>query len=422
MSDSALTVRDVEAGPAVETAATAVAARERAAIEARYIVALRRPRNIEDVRARLLHECERTSFAKVARYKKPVGGKAIEGLSVRFAESAIRLAGNIHVGVLVTFDDLTRRTVRVSVTDLETNSGYEQDITIEKTVERRGGQNGAPPRDREVLGKRTNTNGETVFLVAATEDEFMNKQNALISKALRNHGLRLLPGDILDECEKQILETMKKGVQQDPDAEKRKILDAFAEIGVLPSAIEKFLGHGLEMLVEAELIDLRAIYQAIRDGEVSWQTVMDEKFGPAEGTDAGDGDGGREKPRRRSETNRPASETKGQQTETKPPSGETTGAETTGNGGGRVVDLDGGSKIVHPPKQGDPPPAPRTETKPDFELVSEITKLTPKVDEKHGKGASKRMLDELYGVSSAVKLAPDQARDFIEFLKRAIAA
>lgn len=97
---------------------------------------------------------------------------------------------------------------------------------------------------------------------------------------------------------------------------------------------------------------------------------------------------------------------------------------------GRVVELDGGSKIIHPPKAEGPTPAPadepqRTERpkgKPDFELVAEITKLTPKVDEKHGKGAAKRMMDELYSVSSAVSLSPEDARGFIQVLKNAIAA
>src|SRR5688572_30783274 len=80
-----------------ETAATAVAAASKATILARYELAQLRPRNIDDVRTRLLKECKRPGFAKEARYRKPVGSKFnedtrqweqgfVEGLSVRFAE------------------------------------------------------------------------------------------------------------------------------------------------------------------------------------------------------------------------------------------------------------------------------------------------------------------------------------------------
>ena len=120
-----------------ETASTAVAVQARAAVEARYKMALMRPRSWDEVRVRLLAACKRPGFAETARYAKPVGGKSIEGPSIRFAEEALRAMGNAYVETMVVFDDDERRIVRVTVTDLEANLSYPHDITLRKTVERR---------------------------------------------------------------------------------------------------------------------------------------------------------------------------------------------------------------------------------------------------------------------------------------------
>src|SRR5690349_15619824 len=40
-----------------ETASVAIAAREKAAVEARYVVAMRNPRDVDNFRVRLLKEC-----------------------------------------------------------------------------------------------------------------------------------------------------------------------------------------------------------------------------------------------------------------------------------------------------------------------------------------------------------------------------
>src|SRR4051812_2992682 len=59
----------------VETAAMAVAEREKAAVQARYIIAERHPRNIEQFRVKLLSSCKRPTFATKVEYAKPVGQK-----------------------------------------------------------------------------------------------------------------------------------------------------------------------------------------------------------------------------------------------------------------------------------------------------------------------------------------------------------
>ena len=261
-----------------ETASSAVAAQAKALVEARYTVALHRPRDLDTVRERMLKECRRPTFADVARYRKPIG-QGVEGPSIRFAEMAVRCMTNITVETMTVYDDREKRIVRVTVTDLESNVPYSQDVTIEKTVERRNSK-----ASDEVLRSRLNSSGQTVHIIVGTEDDILNKQNALISKAVRTLGLRLVPGDIVDECMTLVKKVQRDQDAADPDQAKRRLFDAFAEIGIKASDLKEYLGNDAATLTPKELADLRGIYAAIRDSETNWREVMDNKAGGAQRT------------------------------------------------------------------------------------------------------------------------------------------
>lgn len=265
-----------------ETAGAAAAAHAKALTEARYTIAIKFPRDPDVVRSRLLKECTRPSFAEVARYRKPIGD-GIEGPSIRFAEAAIRCSRNIIIDTPTIYDDRDKRIVNVEVTDLEANIAYSQNVTVTKTIERRN----AKPGD-VVIKTRTNSRGQTIYILEAEDDDILNKQNALISKALRTLALRLIPGDLIDECMNMVIATQQKGDAEDPDAAKRKLFDAFAGLGIGPDQIKEYLGHPADTLVPKELTELRALYAAIREGETSWAEVMDDR---SKGTADGKGDG-----------------------------------------------------------------------------------------------------------------------------------
>lgn len=267
---TAMTIGSIPTAVTAETASTVLAAQAKATIEARYIIAMRQPRDLDIVREKMLKECRRPGFAEVARYNKPIG-KGIQGPSIRFAEAAIRSMGNIDVQTPTIYDDREKRIMRVITLDLEANSGYSSDITIEKTVERRN----VKPGD-VVIRQRLNKENIPVFIIEATEDDLLNKQNALISKAVRTNGLRLVPGDIVDECMDLCIATQKKRDSEDPDAAKRKIFDSFGNIGVSVEQLKAFLGNDGSTLTPKELADLRATYTAIKDGDTTWHEVVEE--------------------------------------------------------------------------------------------------------------------------------------------------
>jgi hypothetical protein len=254
----------------IDPAAVAAAESVKARIQAQYLVALSHPRSYDQSRFRIMEACRRPSFADKVEYKKPVGKTTITGPSIRFAELALREWGNIDYSNTVVYDDEMNRRISVVITDLETNTTFSSSIQIAKTVERKDN------KGRDVISERINSYGEKIYIVKATEDEILTKQAAMISKALRNEGLRLIPQEIIEEAINIARLTQQKDASSNMDEARKKISDAFGGLGIQPKHLEEYLGHPMSMCVPAEITDLRAIYNAIKNGEAKWNDFVSE--------------------------------------------------------------------------------------------------------------------------------------------------
>lgn len=257
----------------VETASTAIAAQSKAMVEARYVMAMQRPRNWDQVRQDLIMECKRPSFAhnKSAYYRKPIGN-GVEGLGIRFVEVALRCMKNVLVETTMIFEDDSKEVHRVSVTDLESNLTYPLDVRVSKTVER-----SKPMDDGSYISMRMNSYKKPVYTVPANDDDLLNKRAAQISKAIRTLGLRIIPGDLQDEAEEIIKMVRLDENAKDPDRARKKMVDAFGSLGVKASDLVEYLGHPLDTCSPQEMTDMFALYGAIKDGEATWKQVMENK-------------------------------------------------------------------------------------------------------------------------------------------------
>lgn len=259
---------------AAETISSVLAAQAEAEVKARYIVAMQRPRNIERVRQALIQECERKGFADIAYYRIKNRG---EGLSVRYAEAAARAMGNVDMKATVIYDDEEMRIIKVVVIDIESNAAISSDVVIKKVIERKYLKKG-----EVAISQRLNSDGQVVYLRRATEDEITPKQNSAISKAFRNGILRLLPGDIQDECRHRILQIWNGDATMDPRLQIRKIIDAFGSIGVDADELVKYLNHKVETCSPVELQGLRDLYRSIKAGETTFHAELSTKDEPAD--------------------------------------------------------------------------------------------------------------------------------------------
>lgn len=294
MTDRGLVRRDEfgvqQAQTQAETSMAAVTAREQAMVQARFIMAERHQRNWDLVRVRLLSHCDRPGFAEKAWYKKPTGKAKINGvfvdtfaedLSARFMEVARQEIGNLDTDTSVTYEDENIRIVKAFVLDLERNNRDSRDIIVPKVTEKRGKKNKQgeweAPEGRDVLSQRLNTYGEPVYLCRATEDEIKLRVNAEISKAQRDETKRLIPADILQDCRDRIAQTKQKEDKRDPLAARKKVIDAFASINVMPDELVTYLGCSLDKASPAQMDELRGLFSAIKDGEISMADAMRNK-------------------------------------------------------------------------------------------------------------------------------------------------
>jgi hypothetical protein len=256
-----------------ENSANAVAAQAKALVEARYMMALHKPRDMDVVRQRLLDECRRPGFANnpSTYYRKPIG-KGVEGLGIRFVEAALRCMGNVLTETMTVFEDAEKRILRVCVTDLESNTPYIKDVTVTKTVER-----SKPADDGTYISVRKNSYDKPVYTIPAGDDDLLNKEGALVSKAIRTLGLRIIPGDLQDEAEELVLKVRRDDAARDPTETRKKLVDAFGSIGITAAQLIDYLGHALDQTAPDELVELRGLYGSLRDGETTWRSVMDNK-------------------------------------------------------------------------------------------------------------------------------------------------
>lgn len=251
-----------------------------ARIQSAYSVALARPRDIDAVRQNVLRECKRPSFcspdeskngSSLAIYRVPRAGTNIQGPTIRFAEMMLREWKYLSVEVNPLGENDKERLLQVVCTDYQSCNFTSEMVTVPKSVERKKIRS-----SDTVLSQRTNTYGEPVYVVLATDDELAMRTNALVSKARRNLILQAVPGWLIEEAIDQVRETARTKDAQDPDAAKRKLFDAFATVGVSATQLAEYLGHA-NALSPAELEDLRGYFSGIREGYTTWAAIIAAK-------------------------------------------------------------------------------------------------------------------------------------------------
>jgi len=98
------------------------------------------------------------------------------------------------------------------------------------------------------------------------------------ARRLRACLLGILPRDFVEAAMEECDKTLKAEAKKEGNLSDRvkKMLEAFAELGVSPEMIEQRLGHSLKRITERELIRLGRIYLSIRDGFVKVEEIFQQ--------------------------------------------------------------------------------------------------------------------------------------------------
>lgn len=227
-------------------------------VQAAFVIAKRFPRNEQVAIARIATSCKRTSLAEVAIYSYPRGkdkrtGKAltVSGPSIRLAEVIAQAWGNLDFGVREVeheegFNGYS--VIEAYCSDLETNTHQRRVFTVHH---KRKVGSGAKASVRHLDDPR---------------DVYEHVAN-YGARRMRACILGVIPRDVVEKAVGQVRETLKKGTGEPLIDRINRMVIAFQELGVSVELIERRLDHATNLITEDELVDLRAIYTSMKDGE-----------------------------------------------------------------------------------------------------------------------------------------------------------
>lgn len=235
------------------------ASRAIAEAQGKLVIAKRFPRDEVAAYAKAIEACQRPTMAEKAFYSFPRAGQTVEGPTIRFAEELARCWGNIDYGIKELSQDDGKSEMQAYAWDLETNAQSVQNFTN--------------PHQREVRGKMVTLNSQ--------RDIYENNAN-MATRRLRSRILAILPAwfveDAIAECKKTLA-----GQNDLPLIDRvKKMIVAFAKLGVTQDQIEKRLRRKLETMSADDLVEYIGIYNAIKGGESKAAEWFDA---PAEATE-----------------------------------------------------------------------------------------------------------------------------------------
>lgn len=237
----------------VSAAADVEGQRAIAEVQAAIMLAKRFPRDPVKASDAILQACCRPTLAESAVYTYTRGGQEVTGPSIRLAEALAQAWGNMQFGIRELSQGGGKSTVEAFAWDVETNTRQVKVFEV--------------PHSRDTKqGKKLLTDARDIYEAVANQG----------ARRLRACILGVIPGDVVDAALAQCETTLKSTAQVTPEAIKA-LIDAFREFGVMPARIAQKLGHKCESINAAEVVRLRKVYRAIKDG----YTTAETEFPPA---------------------------------------------------------------------------------------------------------------------------------------------
>lgn len=237
---------------AASQATTIEQSRAIAQVQGALVVAKQSPRDEIAARARVEAACQNQYLAEHAFFRFTRGGQQVSGPSVHLAREIARCWGNIDYGIAeLARDDATGSSEMMAwAWDLETNARV---VNTFISPHRRDTRQGAVD-------------------LTDMRDIYENNANAG-ARRLRECIFAVLPKSLVEEAKTLCLRTLEQGGGVPIEDRRKRLLEAFAEIGVTRRQIERKMGRAADRLTAHDIGMMQVLYRSIRQGET---TVADE--------------------------------------------------------------------------------------------------------------------------------------------------
>lgn len=225
--------------------------KELSEIKGKMYLARQFPRDPDFALQSVLKECNRKELAEVAQYEYPKGDTVVRGPSIRLVEVLARHWSNITCGVDEIESKDNETTIKVYAWDLETNVSDSKTFSVRHERTAGKGQN-----------RRTYklTDERDIYEMVANKGA-RRKRACLLS---------VLPGWYVDAAVAACEETLKASITDGKNMEEviSSLVSAFEEFGISPSQIDEKIGKSVDRLSKNDVVKLRHLYSAIKDGFV----------------------------------------------------------------------------------------------------------------------------------------------------------
>lgn len=216
--------------------------RATAEVQGAIILAKKFPRNQKQALDQILTACQRHGLAEQALYSYSRGGTEITGPSIRLAEAIAQNWQNLQFGIRELEQRNGESTVEAFCWDMETN--VRQVKTFQVKHER-----------HTKKGKYALEDPRDIYELTANQG----------ARRLRAAILGIIPGDVIEAAVGECEQTLKARADTSPEALK-KLVEAFSAYKVTKEQIEKRIQRRLDTITPAQLIQLRKIYNSLKDG------------------------------------------------------------------------------------------------------------------------------------------------------------
>lgn len=213
-----------------------------AEVQGAIVLAKRFPRNQKEAMDRIEVACQRPGLAEQALYSYSRGGTEITGPSIRLAEAIAQNWQNLQFGIRELEQRNGESTVEAFAWDVENNTRHVKTFQVKhERHTKKGNYRLEDPRD--------------IYEMTANQG----------ARRLRAAILAIIPGDVIESAVTQCELTLKAKADTSPEA-LRKLVDTFEKFSVSKEQIEKRIQRRLETITPAQLVNLRKIYNSLKDG------------------------------------------------------------------------------------------------------------------------------------------------------------
>ena len=232
----------IRQGAASNGALAVQADREVAGVLAAIQVAKQFPRNENDAVARIDRACSRPALALQAQYAYPRGGETITGPSIRLMETIAQCWGNVEFGYIILDESRSHTSGVAYAIDYESNTRVHRPFSVR--------------HERKARGK--------IEPLTDPRDIYEHVAN-FAQRRVRACLMAIIPGDVIDMAVSKCAQTANKRTDEPLADRVRKLVLAFASLGVSREMLERKIGHPVDQFTVDDLATLRPIFTTLRD-------------------------------------------------------------------------------------------------------------------------------------------------------------